>query len=287
MAKPKSKSFFQSHAWKNLITRLYSFGAALVIIGALFKLQHWPYAGVMLSIGMFTEFVIFMLSGFDPPPVEYHWEKAYPELMDDVSPKDRERALESRLSNTYGTSPHVQAHAQATGMVATPGMVAAPAFSGLDVDPALAAEIKSNMAKFNDTIKSMNNLSAIAEASNNFIGGMQQAAGSVDALNKSINTMGDAYKESTQVLLTGGKQTGANIDLLNKHMATVNASYELYIQEHKQYVATSEQLVNSMKHSAERSVQFSDQMDKLTGKIGELNTIYGSMISTVNTALKR
>ena len=48
-----------SSGWKNFISKLYGLGASVVIIGALFKIQHWPAAGAMLTIGLITEAVIF------------------------------------------------------------------------------------------------------------------------------------------------------------------------------------------------------------------------------------
>lgn len=61
---------------------LYGLGAAVVIIGALFKLMHWPGASAMLIIGLSTEALIFGLSAFEPVGVKYHWENVYPELVD-------------------------------------------------------------------------------------------------------------------------------------------------------------------------------------------------------------
>jgi gliding motility-associated protein GldL len=56
----------QSSGWKNFIAKLYGLGASVVIIGALFKIQHWPLAGTMLTIGLLTEAVIFFFSAFEP-----------------------------------------------------------------------------------------------------------------------------------------------------------------------------------------------------------------------------
>ena len=67
---------------------IYSFGAAIVIIGALFKLTHWslgPLTGnVTLAIGLITEAIIFIIFAFDAPKTEesYAWENVYPELLD-------------------------------------------------------------------------------------------------------------------------------------------------------------------------------------------------------------
>ncbi len=61
---------------------LYGMGAAVVIVGALFKLQHWPGANEFLIIGLLTEAAIFALSSFEPLDVDYSWENVYPQLLD-------------------------------------------------------------------------------------------------------------------------------------------------------------------------------------------------------------
>jgi gliding motility-associated protein GldL len=58
----------------------YGMGAAVVIIGALFKIQHYPGAGILLIIGLCTEALIFGLSAFDPVDEELDWSLVYPEL---------------------------------------------------------------------------------------------------------------------------------------------------------------------------------------------------------------
>jgi gliding motility-associated protein GldL len=58
----------------------YGMGAAVVIVGALFKLMHWPFAGPMLIVGLLTEALIFGLSAFDAPEKELDWSLVYPEL---------------------------------------------------------------------------------------------------------------------------------------------------------------------------------------------------------------
>lgn len=62
---------------------VYGWGASVVMIGALFKLQHWQYSGLLLTIGLVTEAFIFFLSAFEPPLEMPEWSKVYPELRDD------------------------------------------------------------------------------------------------------------------------------------------------------------------------------------------------------------
>ncbi len=68
----------------------YGMGAAVVIVGALFKLMHWPFASAMLIIGLSTEALIFGLSAFDKPEKELDWSLVYPELAGgEAKPKDK------------------------------------------------------------------------------------------------------------------------------------------------------------------------------------------------------
>lgn len=65
---------------KKVMNFAYGMGAAVVIIGALFKLMHWPGASEMLIVGLGTEALIFGLSAFDPVDKELDWSLVYPEL---------------------------------------------------------------------------------------------------------------------------------------------------------------------------------------------------------------
>ena len=79
-----------------VLNMVYSLGAAVVIIGALFKINHWglgPITGsAILAIGLIVEAFIFVVFAFDPPPAEYEWEKAYPELIDGSSVQKRSKS---------------------------------------------------------------------------------------------------------------------------------------------------------------------------------------------------
>ncbi|WP_161627167.1 type IX secretion system motor protein PorL/GldL [Flavobacterium subsaxonicum] len=65
---------------KKVMNFTYGMGAAVVIIGALFKLMHWPGASAMLIIGLGTEAFIFAISAFEPVDKELDWSLVYPEL---------------------------------------------------------------------------------------------------------------------------------------------------------------------------------------------------------------
>lgn len=90
---------------KKTMNFAYGMGAAVVIIGALFKLMHWPFASAMLIIGLGTEALIFGLSAFDPVDKDLDWSLVYPELaggeakarLKKEEPKDAQGLLSQKL----------------------------------------------------------------------------------------------------------------------------------------------------------------------------------------------
>jgi hypothetical protein len=71
-----------SKFYKWIMPYLYGWGASLVILGALFKINHYNYANEMLLVGMSIEALIFFMSAFEKAPKEYKWERAYPGILD-------------------------------------------------------------------------------------------------------------------------------------------------------------------------------------------------------------
>ena len=87
---------------------VYGLGAAIVIIGALFKIQHWPYGSLILTIGMIVEAIVFIISAFEKSQAELDWSLVYPELAGGKStgkkavkedPKEAEGLLSKKLDN--------------------------------------------------------------------------------------------------------------------------------------------------------------------------------------------
>ena len=91
----KLSLFLASRRGKKILNVAYSWGAAVVIVGALFKLLHWSFGDQMLFVGMMTEFLVFFISGFEQPEETYKWEQVFPELnagLEGRSPQDMEAA---------------------------------------------------------------------------------------------------------------------------------------------------------------------------------------------------
>lgn len=99
--------FLASKRGKRILNRFYSWGAAFVILGALFKLLHIRYGDLILLVSMLTEFVVFFISGFEKPEQSYAWEQVFPELagsepLTQGEIQAQREKLRFRLSQTDG-----------------------------------------------------------------------------------------------------------------------------------------------------------------------------------------
>jgi len=96
----------QTRNTKKIFNYAYGIGASIVILGALFKIQHWAGGGAMLSIGMIVEAIVFFVSAFDSVDEDLDWSLVYPELsIGQDRDKDRKEAREvqSLLSQKLDT----------------------------------------------------------------------------------------------------------------------------------------------------------------------------------------
>jgi gliding motility-associated protein GldL len=90
----------RSKGYKQFMAKLYGIGASIVIIGALFKINHYPGANYMLILGLGTESIIFFFSAFEPLHVEYDWSLVYPEfggMVDEDQKKGKKTSVTQEL----------------------------------------------------------------------------------------------------------------------------------------------------------------------------------------------
>ncbi|ARV06676.1 gliding motility protein GldL [Polaribacter sp. SA4-10] len=92
----------QSRSYKKTMNFVYGMGAAVVIIGALFKIQHFSIGpltgGLMLTIGLVVEALVFAISAFDTPEDDLDWSKVYPELTEEGFTLEKEEGAQGMLS---------------------------------------------------------------------------------------------------------------------------------------------------------------------------------------------
>ena len=187
---PNSKKF------KKLMARLYGIGAAIVILGALFKLMDWPGAGAMLTIGLSTEAIIFFFSAFEKQHEEPDWSLVYPQLAymkdpDEETPSTPIKELDNMLENA-------------------------------NVDQALITRLGDNLRNFNKTVEGVNKSMDAVSATGDYSDQMREASRKLAEMNtyydlqlKTMQNMGNSVSDSEKFQIEISK-LGDNLEALNK-----------------------------------------------------------------------
>lgn len=282
----------RSKGYKNFMAKLYGWGAAVVIIGALFKINHWPGGTIMLIIGMGTETVIFFLSAFEPPHVEFDWTLVYPQLAG--IPQGEELAGgEEQADELLGDT--------ADQMMQVP-VSNDPLTARLDqmleqanITPELIERLGQGMSNLADSAQSMNGIASAAASTDKFVNSLDNAAEAVDNLKhatEAVNTLTTIYQETAQALTSGDASYADEMKKLAGSLASVNAMYEMQLQTStSQLEATKEveerihTMMNNFADSAEGVLNYKNQVDALSRKVAELNNVYGNMLAAMQTRL--
>jgi len=291
----------QSSGWKNFISKLYGLGASVVIVGALFKIQHWPLAGTMLTIGLLTEAVIFFFSAFEPLHEEIDWSLVYPELSG--IPEDETGELSGSQGKYSGSVSGGGGSGGGGGYGGGSGAVALAKFDEMlekaEISPDLFMKLGSGMKKLSDSTSNINLMGDISAASSKYIGTINVANDSLGKLADSyqstariINDTGSTYKNMTDSLSTiemGGKSYQQQLETLNKNLSALNTVYELQRKGADEHIKESESLykgiqglMKDLSDSAGDAKKYREQITKINENLAALNNVYGNMLAAMN-----
>jgi gliding motility-associated protein GldL len=289
----------QSSGWKNFISKLYGLGASVVIIGALFKIQHWPLAGTMLTIGLITEAVIFFFSAFEPLHEEIDWSLVYPELAG--IPEEDSQELVSHGGKYQGAVSGGGGGGYGGGGGA--GSVALSKFDEMlekaEITPDLFQKLGVGMKKLSESTANMNAMGDVSAASSKYMNTINTANDSLGKLSDSyqtttklINDTGSTYRnmaDSLSVIEVGGKSYQQQLESLNKNLSALNSVYELQRKGANDHLKESENLykgiqglMKDLSESAGDTKKYREQITKLNDNLSALNNVYGNMLAAMN-----
>jgi gliding motility-associated protein GldL len=290
----------QSSGWKNFIAKLYGLGASVVIVGALFKIQHWPLAGPMLTLGLLTEAVIFFFSAFEPLHEEVDWSLVYPELAGIPEEGEELPAHGAKQHGAVGGGSGFVGGGFAGG---GGGSVALSKFDEMlekaEITPELFQKLGVGMKKLGDATSNISVMGDISAASNKYMGSINNATESLGKLSDSyqnttkvINETGSTYKnmaDSLSQIEVGGKSYQQQLEVLNKNLSALNAVYELQKKGAEDHLKESDNifkgvqgLMKDLTESAGDTKKYRDQVTKLNDNLAALNNVYGNMLSAMN-----
>lgn len=278
----------RSKGYKNFMSKLYGWGAAVVIIGALFKINHWPGGTIMLIIGMGTETVIFFLSAFEPPHVEFDWTLVYPQLAGMENPESIEGVKNDELLSTETNNNAIISSDPITARLDQ-------MLEEANITPELIERLGHGMESLAESANSISGIASAAASTDKFVNSLDQASEAVNkmkAASEAVNNLTTIYEETAQALTSGDASYADEMKKLAGSLASVNAMYEMQLQTStSQLEATKEveeriqAMMANFAGSAEGVLKYKEQVDALSRKVAELNNVYGNMLAAMQTRL--
>jgi gliding motility-associated protein GldL len=254
--------------YKKTLHMITCFGAATVILGALFKIMHYPGAEIMLPVGLIVEAFIFCAFGFDIPHEDVDWTLAYPEL----SGMGHDETMINDEDDT-----NLPITAQLDNLLAD-----------AKIGPELLESLGNGMRNLTSATEKISDISNVASATSEYVDNMKSAS-------KSVSHLSETYKEAADVMENlaqsnaAGTSIGESLNSVSKNLADLNATYELQLQgSRKQVEATNRfydglsELMANLSDSVEDTKKYRQEMATLSTNLSALNNVYGNMLSAMN-----
>jgi gliding motility-associated protein GldL len=240
-------AFVRTRGYRNFMAKLYGWGASVVIIGALFKINHYPGADYMLIVGLGTESLIFFFSAFEPPHVEPDWSLVYPQLA----------------GIYHGGEVEKKEFAKGEGVVKDLDNMLEKAKIG----PELIESLGKGLRSLTDTTSKLSNVSDASVANDKFVNTLKSATESATVLNESYRKSAKSMEHSVNIAEEQSQQIQAvskSAAALNTAYAETSASLKAEINSNKEFSKSLESLTTSTNKFVERYNQSAELLSKTT-----------------------
>ena len=270
----------KSRGFKNFMAKLYGWGAAVVILGALFKINHYNGADIMLAVGLGTEAIIFFFSAFEAPHVEPDWSLVYPELAGmyhDVGP-DLKKGKSINKDGLTGELDTMLADAK--------------------IGPDLINSLGKGLKSLSDNTNKLSDVSDVSIATNDFTEKVKSATSSMGNLNETFDKQNEAITEDIKV----SEEFSNSIKNASGSATSLSQVYADASESIKNDLSATEGFSNSVKAAAQsadklaenytksadilsesadaldftalKENNYGDQLDKISQNLNSLNSAY-------------
>ena len=286
----------------------YSIGAAVVIWGALFKILHLPGGSTLLCIGMGTEIAMFLLTAFDRPPKDYHWEDVFP-VLDSHNPEDRPDLnghgggvsggviLAGGGSGGYQGSSDFNGSQSSSGSTGVNGSSSGQTVVFAGGGGSGVASVAPNMEiSEEDTENLVESMKDMAEQMKGVTEQIAQLRETTDALNKVSEVLLNSYKaitDNSESVSASSNGYVERLEDLNRNIGGLNTIYEIQLKSISSQLESIDRVNRGLKDirdmyekSANESSRYCEETERMSRYMRQLNKIYENMITamTMNMA---
>lgn len=313
------EKFLSWEGGQRLFNFAYSIGAAIVILGALFKLLHMPYGNLLLTIGMGTEVVMFVLTAFDRPPREYKWEEVFP-VLDSGEEDDRPDFSNGVIINNAPNSTNTEEEEEYAvqydeeGNIIFPDddqQVNTPSVQQQNILPSNLPLTETETQSLTDSIARMaaasEQLAKMADlttATQQYLEQMSAISEEMTRLKETtqaLNNVSDVLLKSYQAITENSENitqssTGyvEQMQDLNRNIGGLNTIYEIQLKSVSSQLDSIDRVNRGIKDirdmyekSSQQSAQYCEETEKMARYMKQLNSVYEKMITAMTINMYR
>lgn len=306
--------YLSSDRGKRILNFCYSWGASIVILGAMFKILHVPYANWVIGISLSVEALVFFIFGFEKPGNDYNWEDVFP-VLKSKNPMDRP---------DFGGVP-VSTIMQSTANMEDDEAFGAPNFGGtrmnitggggggqnvnlgglgispLDVSEEDAKNLSTSIKKLSEAADQISKMAELTEATQKYLDQLSSMSDNMDRFSKVTNSLSDvsdtllnSYQHITNNsdgITRNSKGYVDQMELLNRNLNGLNTIYEMQLKSISSQINSIEHInsgLNRIKDLYDGSLTdssvFRTETERMAQQLTQLNQVYSRLLSamTVN-----
>ena len=271
--------WYESYKGKKITGIVYSAGASVVIIGALFKIMHWPGAGIVLTAGMCTEAFLFMIGVLDKPHVDFHWEQVFPQLLGYGAEPEYLAELQSR------PRPTLLGAGVESGAAPDPKKPNVPAITDKDMEA-----LKSGIDGLAKTAVQLQELGKVAVASNKLGEKMEAAGEKMEAAGVKMDAAANAagQKMTAAADAAGQKMVAATdkMSLIGDAAAKFAASSDALAKKNEALAGSYTAIAADMEKAVEGTKAYQKSVDGLGAKLSAVTSVYELQLSALQAQVE-
>ncbi|WP_234347317.1 gliding motility protein GldL [Parabacteroides bouchesdurhonensis] len=304
--KNRLEMFLSSEKGKRVLNFLYSWGASIVILGALFKLLHVPYANQILFVAMITESIVFFISAFEHPSKEYHWEDVFP-VLKSKNPMDRPDFSNSSIAAMINSNDNLEDddnNAPSKINIAATAAKSASGLGALDVSEEDTKNLSDSIKKLSGAAEQISKMAELTEATQKYLEQLSGMSDNMERFSKvtnSLTNVSDTLLNSYKTITDNSDGINQNsrgyvqqMELLNRNISGLNTIYEIQLKSISSQIESIEHInggLNRIREMYDGSVVdssvFRNETEKMTRQLAELNNVYSRLLQamTVNMGM--
>ena len=296
--------FLSGESGQRFFNFAYSIGAAVVIWGALFKILHLPGGNTLLSIGMGTEVLMFILTAFDRPPKEYHWEEVFPVLAS-KDPEDRPEFNGGGGGIIIGGgNGAVSGGAANVKVSAEDARKAAGIPAGINLSEDDTRSLSESIAKMSAASEQLSRMAELTTATQQYLSQMEAISQEMQHLRdttESLNKVSDVLLQSYRAITENSENisnssTGyvEQMQDLNRNIGGLNTIYEIQLKSVSSQLDSIDRINRGVKDirdmyekSSAQSARYFEETEKMARYMQQLNSVYEKMITAMTINMYR